>query len=156
MCLICVTFKLLLLLLYLLSILFCFLPYFQIKSLTGTTVPEYKMQQIKRSRLILLHYGIFKIGWDWLILLCTFYVAIMVPYNAAFVTMEGSNERASIVSDVIVEMLFIIGKRIHCYNIGLCTGRGDVITFVTYGGCITTPCCGYKKHCLNVRFYTTS
>jgi len=68
------------------------------------------MQQIKRSRLILLHYGIFKIGWDWLILLCTFYVAIMVPYNAAFVTMEGSNERASIVSDVIVEMLFIIGK----------------------------------------------
>ena len=42
------------------------------------------MQQIKRSRLILLHYGIFKIGWDWLILLCTFYVAIMVPYNAAF------------------------------------------------------------------------
>ena len=68
------------------------------------------MQQIKRSRLILLHYGIFKIGWDWLILLCTFYVAIMVPYNAAFVTMEGPNERASIVSDVIVEMLFIIGK----------------------------------------------
>ena len=70
------------------------------------------MQQIKRSRLILLHYGIFKIGWDWLILLCTFYVAIMVPYNAAFVTMEGSNERASIVSDVIVEMLFIIGKSV--------------------------------------------
>jgi len=64
------------------------------------------MQQIKRSRLILLHYGIFKIGWDWLILLCTFYVAIMVPYNAAFV----SSERASIVSDVIVEMLFIIGN----------------------------------------------
>jgi len=83
---------------------------FQIKNLSGTTVPEYKMQQIKRSRLILLHYGIFKIGWDWLILLCTFYVAIVVPYNAAFVTMEGSSERASIVSDVIVEMLFIIGK----------------------------------------------
>jgi len=87
-----------------------FVSRFQIKNLSGTTVPEYKMQQIKRSRLILLHYGIFKIGWDWLILLCTFYVAIMVPYNAAFVTMEGSNERASIVSDVIVEMLFIIGK----------------------------------------------
>jgi len=72
------------------------------------------VQEIKRPRLILLHYGIFKIGWDWLILLCTFYIAIIVPYNAAFVSVDsedGSNERASIVSDVIVEMLFIIGKQ---------------------------------------------
>lgn len=75
-------------------------------------MPEYKVQEIKRSRFILLHYGIFKIGWDWLILLCTFYIAIIVPYNAAFVTSnEWSNqERASIVSDVIVEILFGIGK----------------------------------------------
>lgn len=89
------------------------------------------MQQTERSRFILLHYGIFKIGWDWLILLCTFYVAIVVPYNAAFnsysttsdrihviadndsTTSGGgdkSNQKASIVSDVIVEMLFIIGE----------------------------------------------
>lgn len=73
-------------------------------------MPEYKVQEMKRSKFILLHYGIFKIGWDWLILLCTFYIAIIVPYNAAFVTSDGSNERASIVSDVIVEMLFIIGR----------------------------------------------
>ena len=86
--------------------------YFQIKNLSGNnTIPEYKVQEVKRSRLILLHYGIFKIGWDWLILLCTFYIAIIVPYNAAFVThADGPGERASIVSDVIVEMLFIIGK----------------------------------------------
>jgi len=89
------------------------------------------MQQTERSRFILLHYGIFKIGWDWLILLCTFYVAIIVPYNAAFnsydtfekhhtligndSTASGggdkSNQKASIVSDVIVEMLFIIGEQ---------------------------------------------
>ncbi|ELU07688.1 hypothetical protein CAPTEDRAFT_168526 [Capitella teleta] len=80
------------------------------KNLSGTSVPEYKVQEIKRSKFILLHYGIFKIGWDWLILLCTFYIAIIVPYNAAFVTSnESSNqERASIVSDVIVEILFSI------------------------------------------------
>jgi potassium voltage-gated channel Eag-related subfamily H protein 8 len=88
------------------------------------------MQQIKRSRLILLHYGIYKIGWDWLILLCTFYVAIFVPYNAAFVHSDAAghwaqtsnvsanatsvNElRASIASDVIVEVLFIIGERLQ-------------------------------------------
>lgn len=73
-------------------------------------MPEYKVQETKKSRLILLHYGIFKIGWDWMILLCTFYIAITVPYNAAFVmTAGGSKERESIVSDVIVEMLLIIG-----------------------------------------------
>jgi len=70
------------------------------------------VQQTKKSKLILLHYGIFKIGWDWMILLCTFYIAITVPYNAAFVmtSHEGFTERASIVSDVIVEMLFVIGQ----------------------------------------------
>ena len=83
----------------------------QLNHLSGTTaLPEYKVQEMKRSRLVLLHYGIFKIGWDWLILLCTFYIAIIVPYNAAFFTANDSrNRRASIVTDVIVEMLFIIG-----------------------------------------------
>ena len=83
---------------------------FQFKNLSGNqSLPEYKVQEIKRSRFILLHYGIFKIGWDWLILLCTFYIAIIVPYNAAFIK-PIDNERASIVTDVIVEMLFIIGE----------------------------------------------
>lgn len=84
----------------------------QIQNFSGNTIPEYKVQEVHRSNWILLHYGILKIGWDWLILLCTFYIAITVPYNAAFVTTSegGSNERASIVSDVIVEMLFIIGE----------------------------------------------
>ena len=87
--------------------------FFQIKNLSGkNTIPEYKVQEVKRSKFILFHYGIFKIGWDWLILLCTFYIAFIVPYNAAFVTHgDGpTGERDSIVSDVIVELLFIIGK----------------------------------------------
>ena len=83
----------------------------QIKTLSGTNeVPEYKVQEMIRSRFILLHYGIFKIAWDWLVLICTFYIAFVVPYNAAFVaSSEGNIERLSIVTDVIVEILFLIG-----------------------------------------------
>uniref|UniRef100_A0A3P8S4H5 Potassium voltage-gated channel, subfamily H (eag-related), member 3 n=1 Tax=Amphiprion percula TaxID=161767 RepID=A0A3P8S4H5_AMPPE len=51
-------------------------------------VPEYKVADIQKSRFILLHYGAFKAGWDWLILLATFYVAITVPYNVCFTAVE--------------------------------------------------------------------
>ncbi|XP_041375018.1 potassium voltage-gated channel subfamily H member 8-like [Gigantopelta aegis] len=77
----------------------------QLHSMSGK-MPEYKVQEAKKSRYIIVHYGIFKIGWDWLILLCTFYIAIMVPFNAAF---QRVNEaRGSIYSDVFVEILFIV------------------------------------------------
>lgn len=69
-------------------------------------LPEYKTSAIKKSRLILSHYGGFKSCWDWLILIATFYVAIVVPYNASFV----NTDRPTMVSDVVVEALFIIGK----------------------------------------------
>jgi len=83
----------------------------QIKHLSGNNVPEYKVQEQRRSRFILLHYGIFKVGWDWLLLVCTFYVAVTVPFNAAFVTFmtDAFSRRNSIFSDVTVELLFIIG-----------------------------------------------
>jgi potassium voltage-gated channel Eag-related subfamily H member 8 len=48
----------------------------------------------------------FKGCWDWLILLCTFYVAVAVPYNAAF----SKTDRLTMASDVIVEALFIVGE----------------------------------------------
>jgi len=80
-------------------------------------MPEYKVQEVKKSKFILVHYGIFKIGWDWLILLCTFYTAILVPYNAAFSRSERKPNqdhpeemKPSIYSDVVVEILFIMGK----------------------------------------------
>ncbi|KAH9498163.1 Potassium voltage-gated channel sub H member 8, partial [Bulinus truncatus] len=69
-------------------------------------MPEYKVQEVKKSGLIIVHYGIFKIGWDWLILLCTFYVAIMVPFNAAF-KREG-RIKEFIYMDVFVEVMFAI------------------------------------------------
>ncbi|XP_056157061.1 potassium voltage-gated channel subfamily H member 3-like [Lampris incognitus] len=77
-------------------------------------IPEYKVADIQKSRFILLHYGAFKAGWDWLILLATFYVAITVPYNVCFTAVEIREDGPSAarnppsVSDILVEILFMI------------------------------------------------
>ncbi|KAJ8872445.1 hypothetical protein PR048_026049 [Dryococelus australis] len=81
-------------------------------------LPEYKTAALKKSRFILSHYGVFKSCWDWLILIATFYVAVVVPYNASFINLD----RPSMVSDVVVEALFIVGEserfgRLHCSKI---------------------------------------
>lgn len=67
-------------------------------------VPEYKVEVQKRGKGIILHYGFVKVLWDWLIMLCTFYIAIMVPFNAAFIV--GEFDRTSIYADVAVEIIF--------------------------------------------------
>nr|XP_030112100.3 potassium voltage-gated channel subfamily H member 4 isoform X1 [Taeniopygia guttata] len=74
------------------------------------SIPEYKVASVQKSRFILLHYSIFKALWDWLILLATFYVAVTVPYNVCFTGTEDSLSaaRSTIVSDIAVEMLFIL------------------------------------------------
>lgn len=73
--------------------------------------PEYKVSDAKKSKFILLHFSTFKAGWDWLILLATFYVAVTVPYNVCFIGHdELSTTRSTTVSDIAVEILFIIGK----------------------------------------------
>ncbi|XP_059203535.1 potassium voltage-gated channel subfamily H member 4a [Centropristis striata] len=78
------------------------------------SLPEYKVAAVKKSRFILLHYSISKALWDWLILLATFYVAVAVPYDICFVSSdEGSDHHSlfsstTIVSDIAVEMLFIL------------------------------------------------
>lgn len=70
------------------------------------------MAEVQKSRFVLLHYSISKSLWDWLILLATFYVAVSVPYNVSFWQYDdsGTSERATIVSDILVEVLFIIGE----------------------------------------------
>lgn len=76
------------------------------------SLPEYKVAAVQKSRFILLHYSISKALWDWMILLATFYVAVTVPYNVCFTPyVESDTEaRSTIVSDIAVEMLFILGK----------------------------------------------
>ncbi|XP_064841521.1 potassium voltage-gated channel subfamily H member 8-like [Oncorhynchus masou masou] len=70
-------------------------------------LPEYKVADAKKSKFILLHFSTFKAGWDWLILLATFYVAVTVPYNVCFIG-DDDLTRSTSVSDVAVEILFII------------------------------------------------
>ncbi|KAH7964750.1 hypothetical protein HPB49_001162 [Dermacentor silvarum] len=57
--------------------------------LHSTALPEYKTAAIKKSRFILSHYGAFKTCWDWLILVATVYVAVVVPYSACFGEMQS-------------------------------------------------------------------
>ncbi|GIY80037.1 potassium voltage-gated channel subfamily H member 8 [Caerostris darwini] len=72
-------------------------------------MPEYKAAAIEKSRFILSHYGLFKTCWDWLILIGTFYVAIVVPYSATFRdTGETPLFNKTIITDVIMESIFII------------------------------------------------
>uniref|UniRef100_A0A3Q2PL93 Voltage-gated delayed rectifier potassium channel KCNH8 n=1 Tax=Fundulus heteroclitus TaxID=8078 RepID=A0A3Q2PL93_FUNHE len=71
-------------------------------------LPEYKVADAKKSKFILLHYSTFKAGWDWLILLATFYVAVTVPYNVCFIGDDDDLTRSTTVSDIGVEILFII------------------------------------------------
>lgn len=73
-------------------------------------LPEYKVADAKKSKFILLHYSTFKAGWDWLILLATFYVAVTVPYNVCFIGDDDDMTRSTTVSDIAVEILFIIGE----------------------------------------------
>ncbi|XP_036937621.1 potassium voltage-gated channel subfamily H member 4 isoform X3 [Acanthopagrus latus] len=75
------------------------------------SMPEYKVTGVQKSRFILLHYSVSKALWDWLILLATFYVAVTVPYNVSFTPHNDEHvtaARSTIVSDIVVEMLFII------------------------------------------------
>lgn len=78
-------------------------------------IPEYKVAAIQKSRFILLHYGTFKAGWDWLILLATFYVAVTVPYNVCFTVVGARDDvtpRSPSVSDILVEILFMLGNSV--------------------------------------------
>nr|XP_020460976.1 potassium voltage-gated channel subfamily H member 4-like isoform X2 [Monopterus albus] len=74
------------------------------------TVPEYKVETVQKSRFILLHYSSSKALWDWLILVATFYVAVTVPYSVSFMPYDHTitAARFTFISDVVVEMLFIV------------------------------------------------
>ena len=47
-------------------------------------LPEYKTAVAKKPKFVFSHYGNIKCLWDVVIILATIYVAIIVPYNAAF------------------------------------------------------------------------
>lgn len=78
------------------------------------------MASVGGSRCLLLHYSIPKAVWDGLILLATFYVAVTVPYNVCFAGDDDTpiTSRHTLVSDIAVEMLFILGQILCSTNLG--------------------------------------
>ncbi|XP_061609146.1 potassium voltage-gated channel subfamily H member 5-like [Phyllopteryx taeniolatus] len=69
-------------------------------------LPQYKQEAPKTPPHIILHYCTFKTTWDWIILILTFYTAIMVPYNVSFRTRQ--NNLAWLVLDSIVDIIFLV------------------------------------------------
>uniref|UniRef100_UPI0037E95793 voltage-gated delayed rectifier potassium channel KCNH5-like n=1 Tax=Semicossyphus pulcher TaxID=241346 RepID=UPI0037E95793 len=69
-------------------------------------LPQYKQEAPKTPPHIILHYCTFKTTWDWVILILTFYTAIMVPYNVSFKTRQ--NNLAWLVLDSVVDVIFLI------------------------------------------------
>ncbi|XP_076265799.1 eag-like K[+] channel isoform X3 [Rhynchophorus ferrugineus] len=94
-------------------------------SSTPQPLPEYKTSAVKKSRFIISHYGIFKNAWDWLILIATFYVAVVVPYNASFLRPES--ERPSVIMDVFVEALFFIDILLN-FRTTFLNKKGEVVS----------------------------
>lgn len=79
----------------------------QVLSLSGDVLPQYRQEAPKTPPHILLHYCAFKAIWDWIILCLTFYTAIMVPYNVAFKN-KTSEDVSLLVIDSIVDVVFFI------------------------------------------------
>ncbi|XP_066244999.1 potassium voltage-gated channel subfamily H member 8 isoform X2 [Euwallacea similis] len=94
-------------------------------SSTPQPLPEYKTASVKKSRFIISHYGVFKNAWDWLILIATFYVAVVVPYNASFLRPE--TERPSVIMDVFVEALFFIDILLN-FRTTFVNKKGEVVS----------------------------
>lgn len=70
-------------------------------------LPVYRQETPKTPPHIILHYSTFKAIWDWVILILTFYTAIMVPYNVAFNT-KSMDTVGLLVVDTIVDVIFFI------------------------------------------------
>ena len=75
-----------------------------------TVLPEYKVAAMTKSRFIILHYSTFKSIWDWLVLVATLYIAVVVPYNVA---VGPQKHVVTTVLDIMVEVLFLTGALVQ-------------------------------------------
>nr|AIQ80464.1 ELK [Nematostella vectensis] len=80
-------------------------------SFTSERLPLYKRETTKKSKLLFLHYSNVKSLWDWWVLILTFYIAIMVPYNVAF--SRHGKARDLIIVDMVIELFFILDIVVH-------------------------------------------
>lgn len=88
-----------------------YFPFFQSFSFNKERLPQYKRETTKRSKFLFLHYSQLKAVWDWWILILTFYIAIMIPYNVAF--QRYNRVRDIIIFDMVIELFFILDIVVH-------------------------------------------
>ncbi|KAF4099402.1 hypothetical protein G5714_019528 [Onychostoma macrolepis] len=88
-------------------------------------LPQYKQEAPKTPPHIILHYCTFKTTWDWVILILTFYTAIMVPYNVSFKTKQ--NNLVWLVLDSVVDVIFLVDIVLNFHTTFVGPG-GEVIS----------------------------
>ncbi|XP_042603098.1 LOW QUALITY PROTEIN: potassium voltage-gated channel subfamily H member 5a [Cyprinus carpio] len=88
-------------------------------------LPQYKQEAPKTPPHIILHYCTFKTSWDWVILILTFYTAIMVPYNVSFKTKQ--NNLVWLVLDSVVDVIFLVDIVLNFHTTFVGPG-GEVIS----------------------------
>ncbi|XP_070180487.1 voltage-gated delayed rectifier potassium channel KCNH1-like [Littorina saxatilis] len=76
-------------------------------NLSADVLPQYRLEAPKTPPHIILHYCLFKTIWDWVILILTFYTAVMVPYNAAF-KIKTMDQLPLLVIDSMVDVVFFV------------------------------------------------
>uniref|UniRef100_A0A8C9RSD3 Potassium voltage-gated channel subfamily H member 5 n=1 Tax=Scleropages formosus TaxID=113540 RepID=A0A8C9RSD3_SCLFO len=97
----------------------------EVLQLSSDILPQYKQEAPKTPPHIILHYCTFKTTWDWVILILTFYTAIMVPYNVSFKTKQ--NNIAWLVLDSVVDVIFLVDIVLNFHTTFVGPG-GEVIS----------------------------
>ncbi|XP_062851494.1 potassium voltage-gated channel subfamily H member 5, partial [Trichomycterus rosablanca] len=97
----------------------------EVLQLSSDILPQYKQEAPKTPPHIILHYCTFKTTWDWVILILTFYTAIMVPYNVSFKTKQ--NNVTWLVLDSVVDVIFLVDIVLNFHTTFVGPG-GEVIS----------------------------
>uniref|UniRef100_A0A8C6WW95 PAC domain-containing protein n=1 Tax=Neogobius melanostomus TaxID=47308 RepID=A0A8C6WW95_9GOBI len=97
----------------------------EVLQLNSDILPTYKQEAPKTPPHIILHYCTFKTTWDWVILILTFYTAIMVPYNVSFKTKQ--NNLVWLVLDSVVDVIFLVDIVLNFHTTFVGPG-GEVIS----------------------------
>ncbi|XP_055017172.1 potassium voltage-gated channel subfamily H member 5-like [Boleophthalmus pectinirostris] len=97
----------------------------EVLQLNSDILPQYKQEAPKTPPHIILHYCTFKTTWDWVILILTFYTAIMVPYNVSFKTKQ--NNVTWLVLDSVVDVIFLVDIVLNFHTTFVGPG-GEVIS----------------------------
>ncbi|XP_065052171.1 potassium voltage-gated channel subfamily H member 8-like isoform X2 [Rhopilema esculentum] len=93
---------------------------------SSSFIPQYKLENAKLPKFMILHFGRPRLIWDWIILVLVCYIAIMVPFNVAFKAHDHRKEL--IIADCIVEIFFIVDIFINFRTTYIDKKSGRIIT----------------------------